>query len=593
MNKMIKTPVADEEVFAALRPKSLGRIWRECDAGLEGTALRDTRSAFRFVEQKLDVNLDEVPASASEVRSLLERITPARTGVSPKRLENIRSLIRKAVERFGSKRIWILKEVTLSPDWTSLMELIEEREHRWALSRLAAYCTIKGLAPTRICSATLIGFERALEAESLSKDPANLRKHTIAVWNMCHKRIPGWPDVRLASPFKEVAYSLPLSAFPTGLTRDLEAWAARMTDIDPFDADGPVRAMRSVTLESYRIAVRRLASVLVREHGMSPDEITGIAVIVDIETFKNALRPFVTSKNGYSEGYAYKMASQMRSLAKHLLHLQGDQLAQIEAIVNRLKPASGQKMGKRNYDRLEQFDNTAIVQRLLAFPEEELARAVKQTNLLRQAKGVERALAISILIFTGLRAKNLRSLRLDENIIRSGGRVFICLSEDETKTHADHKIELSSETIALLDLFVGTYRSRIPGSAENPHLFASVDGKSPRSYSAIRDMVHDPIKKHLGINISPHLLRHFIAKIVAERAPEELMNVSRVLGHKSINTTYQAYLGTETPAASRRVNELLQDARIGSRGAEQKTGSRNGTADRSLAKPSTKRKPQP
>jgi hypothetical protein len=92
---------------------------------------------------------------------------------------------------------------------------------------------------------------------------------------MCHKRIPGWPDIRLSSPFKGDPYSLPLSAFPAGLAGDLEAWAARMTDIDPFEGDGPVRAMRGTSLDGYRITVRRLASVLVHERGMSPDDITG------------------------------------------------------------------------------------------------------------------------------------------------------------------------------------------------------------------------------------------------------------------------------------------------------------------------------
>ena len=43
-----------------------------------------------------------------------------------------------------------------------------------------------------------------------------------------------------------------------------------------------------------------------------------------------------------------------------------------------------------------------------------------------------------------------------------------------------------------------------------------------------------------GIALSPHLYRHIIAKIVAERAPELLTDLSRRLGHKSINTTYQA-----------------------------------------------------
>jgi integrase len=589
MNKIIKTPIADEEVFAAFRPKSLGQIRRDCETKLAGTALRDTRSAFRFVEQKLGVNLDAMPASAGEVRSLLERITHALGDVSPKRLENIKSLIRKAVEQFGSRRVCITREVTLSPEWAALMSLITVREHRWGLNRLAAYCTIKGLAPTEVCSDTLIGFQRALEADCLSKDPVNIRKHTIAVWNMCHKHVPGWPDIRLSSPFKQAPYCLPLSAFPAGLDNDLKAWEARMTDIDPFEGDGPVRAMRGSSLDGYRITVLRLASVLVHEGRMSPDDIIGIAVILEVENFKTALRPFL-STNGYSDSYAYKMASQMRSVAKHLLHLPEDHLSQIEAIVGRLKPASGPKMGQRNRDRLEPFDDPTIVQRVLSFPEEELARALKLNNPVRRAKGVERALAISILIFTGLRAKNLRSLRLDTNIRRSGHRMFIDLTEDETKTHTIHTVELSEDTIRLLDLFISEHRSRIPGSSGSTYLFASPDGKHPRSYSAIRDMVHGAIKKHIGIEVSPHLFRHIMAKIVVERAPEEVMSVSRALGHKSINTTYQAYLGTETPAASRRVNELLQDARIGSRVGEQKTGSPKGKADRSPAIPSARRK---
>jgi hypothetical protein len=180
------------------------------------------------------------------------------------------------------------------------MSLITVREHRWALNRLAAYCTIKGLAPTEVCSDTLIGFQRALEADCLSKDPVNIRKHTIAVWNMCHKHVPGWPDIRLSSPFKQAPYCLPLSAFPAGLDNDLKAWEARMTDIDPFEGDGPVRAMRGSSLDGYRITVLRLASVLVHEGRMSPDDIIGIAVILEVENFKTALRPFL-STNGYSD----------------------------------------------------------------------------------------------------------------------------------------------------------------------------------------------------------------------------------------------------------------------------------------------------
>lgn len=244
---------------------------------------------------------------------------------------------------------------------------------------------------------------------------------------------------------------------------------------------------------------------------------------------------------------------------RHLLDLNDAHLAEINAIIGRLAPKTGRRMGARNYERLKQFDDPALVQRLLGFPDEELGRALKAKSPIRRAKGVERALAIAVVLHTGLRAENLRSLRLDSNLIRHGERMLVRLSEDEMKTHAALEIGLPTEVIALLDLFVSEHRSVLPG-AEGPYLFPGETGGA-RSYAAIRDAVGRPLRKHAGIEISPHLYRHVIAKIVAERRPDLLSDVSRHLGHRSFNTTYQSYLGTEGPAASRRLNRLLSDTR--------------------------------
>ena len=85
----------------------------------------------------------------------------------------------------------------------------------------------------------------------------------------------------------------------------------------------------------------------------------------------------------------------------------------------------------------------------------------------------------------------------------------------------------------------------------------------------MRHALSDALWRHAGIRMSPHLYRHAIAKIVVERHPELVHDVSRRLGHKSINTTYQSYLGTEGLAASRRVNTLLQQVRDDGSGASE------------------------
>ena len=148
-------------------------------------------------------------------------------------------------------------------------------------------------------------------------------------------------------------------------------------------------------------------------------------------------------------------------------------------------------MGQRNRTRLAQFDDAAVVQRLLRFPEEEFARAMAIRNLVRRAKGVERALAISVLIFTGIRVKNLRTLRLDHNVVRRGDRVFLTFVDDEMKSGNALELELSGETIRLLDTFLNHHRDRLDG-ADGPYLFPGPNGEA-RSYSAMREAVSKPL----------------------------------------------------------------------------------------------------
>ncbi|MDU8914130.1 site-specific integrase, partial [Aestuariicoccus sp. MJ-SS9] len=432
-------------------------------------------------------------------------------------------------------------------------------EGRWALSRFACFCTVMQIPPDAVQTAMLDGFWQALSHEVISKSPKAIFKRTINAWNRSLRDVPGWPGAKLRSPVKTDPYMLPLEDFPLGFQQAVASWEDRMRNPDPLDPSAPVRAYRPATIEGYRYTFRRLATALVKSGTVSIDEITGFEVFFTEDHFKAALRPFLKGEWVKTEGYAHKMATQMIAVGWHHLGYDETQLAPFRAIVQRLKPKSPGGMGERNRARLEQFDDEDVVQRLLRFPEEELGRALKQRSKLRRAKGVERALSISLAIFTGVRIKNLRELNLETQLLRSGKRVFVQLSDDDTKSHRALDLELPIETIRLLDLFLAEHRALLPGS-DGPYLFPGEKG-GPRSYSAMRDALSRTLLKHAGIRLSPHLYRHVIAKIVIERQPELALDLSRRLGHKSLNTTYQSYLGTEGPAASRRINRLLKTLR--------------------------------
>jgi integrase len=63
------------------------------------------------------------------------------------------------------------------------------------------------------------------------------------------------------------------------------------------------------------------------------------------------------------------------------------------------------------------------------------------------------------------------------------------------------------------------------------------------------------------LELNPHLIRHAIAKIVIDRDPGAYLSISRVLGHASLSTTLGHYLGTETKAAARHIDQLLIEAK--------------------------------
>lgn len=533
--------------------RSLADVRDACNQSMTGTALRDVRSAFTSLEKKAGVDLSAVAATPAAARRLLSGLTPGHLDVSQKRLENIQSQIRRAVEGHGMQRGWIGASIELTPAWRALIDTVVYEQARWALNRLARYCSRMGIEPEAVHSEMLIGFQEALELSEANKDPATIRKRVITMWNRCHRDVPGWPGVRLSSPFKPEPYMFPLEAFPEGFQRDVEAHLVRLSTADPLDNDKPIRALRPTTLERHVFDFRRLGSALVREGVLPLEAVTGFDVFLDGDNFRKALYPFVDK----SDDYILKMALRVREIGRRSSTVTAEKREEIERIIGRLNTTGGRQMGARNRMRLQQFDDPTIVRRLLNFPEEELARALKQKNTLRRAKGVERALAIALLINTGLRAKNLRSLRVVENLRRVGDRVFLELHADETKTHSDLTLELPSEVIRMLDLFLDEHRRHLPNS-DGSWLFPGGCEGQPRSYSAMREAVSEPLRRYAGIELSPHLYRHIIAKIVAERAPEHLILVSRMLGHRSITITYQAYLGTEGPAAARRVADLMR-----------------------------------
>ena len=78
-----------------------------------------------MLQARAGIDLGATPATARGVRELFDSLRPAGLGVSAKRYANIRSLVVRAVDRFGMKRTRLTSRVPLTGEWEALLERVE------------------------------------------------------------------------------------------------------------------------------------------------------------------------------------------------------------------------------------------------------------------------------------------------------------------------------------------------------------------------------------------------------------------------------------------------------------------------------------
>ncbi|MDX2027190.1 MAG: tyrosine-type recombinase/integrase [Alphaproteobacteria bacterium] len=532
------------------------------DAALTPIQRRDILSALHRVETLFGKPLSEISARPGAVRGLFLDASPAKLRVSPKTLRNIRALVGQVTRRYGIPVRQLTRRISIAPEWQNLLDRIPVAYQRQALYRLAAYAAVMEIKPEQVSQAALLGLHTALMAEEIVKNPRNILKNTIANWNRCIRSVSGWPQIVLSSPFKTTPQTLPLSAFPKNFQDDVGQWVRKVRDSDALDEDAPVRALRQTTIDHRILQIRQFASALVSRGDMEVEDITSIADLLKPEPFRSGLRFFLERQKGHTTTRLHNMANALRHIAKHHCKFEPEVLTELDRICRKLDPGTGRQMAARNRERLRQFDDPGNVGRLLRFPEEQAVRAAKEKNPLRAAKRMERAVALGILLHTGLRSRTLRSLQLEDFHWSAGTRSGPChlyVREETTKTDRPLEFELPQETAARIRGFINDYRPRLPG-AEGAYLFPGVKGNA-RSKNAMYVAITDGLRKDAGLTVNPHLLRHAIAKIAVEQNPDAYLAVSRVLGHSSLETTMAHYLGTETKAAGRHLDRLLVQAR--------------------------------
>jgi integrase len=527
-------------------------------AGLTGTRRRDMVSAVNRICEMAGTTPASVRAEPSVLKDMLSRIRPAAHGVSAKSYSNLRSLLGAALQlagvidpsgRGGAKR---------HPEWGPLLEIVaDDQRLSNGLAAFANWCAGQGILPREVDDTVVQRFLIWLETRTLQPRPRDLVRGVPKFWNEASTKFNSLPAIELtALSFKAPLKHLKWSDLNPSFQQDADAYFKYRANPDPFDErpEAPKRPLAASTLRQQREHLRLAASILVQ----NGEVIASLADLVMPERFKSILRYYHNQVNRDPNAFAIGLAKTLIQVAQYHTGATPKEIGELKRLAGNL-PSVPFDLTAKNKTLLRQLESDRVRAKLYFFPEQMMAEVATDLESGR-VRFVEAqvAIAIDILLALPLRPQNLSSLSWQHNFSEPNGPrglLLLHIAARDTKTkRQDIVSEVPDEIARRLRWYRRHVLPRL-GADVNGHLFVTEKGIR-KGQASLSKQITGAVMRHIGIHMTPHQFRHFVATSYLEEHPEDFETARAMLGHAWSKTT-RIYAGSSSRRASRAYNRYL------------------------------------
>jgi integrase len=527
---------------------------------------RDMASAIRTLAGWLNLPEENVPASAKFIREKLERVHAITASVSPRRIQNVRSLVLAAMREAGVSTKLAPYASPFSAEWQCLWDLLDGDTYaKTELSRFLRFCSAQGIVPRAVNDTVSAQFLAAIEAESLLVKPKTRHQSMCRVWNrmMETHACSGWPQVHLSVPrYEQRLYRIGADKVSAAVAADVEAYLTHLRGTDIFS--GLPKPFRPKSVKAVEGHLWRYLSAL-HHAGVELSGAPSFDALLTPELVKRGMRWFLGRNDGKPSKHIGEIAWALRCYAVKYRDPSTETATFFAEVLPKLRQQQT-GLSEKNITAMAQFDDPLAVERFLLLPQRlwDLALAKTKTvegRTLRQEAHllVQSAVAIEILQFAPVRIENLNHLRLDQHLVWQGAKLRLIIPAAEVKNSQALDFLLPEATSARVQRYIKDWRCLfLPKS--NPYLFPGRDGKA-KDQAALRKQIEKTLWEHAALRLTPHQFRHAAAKILLDARPGFYEVARKLLGHKSMMTTYSHYAGAETQAAVELYGDIISDHR--------------------------------
>ena len=532
---------------------------------LQGLRLPDRdharcRSTILSVAGVFGQSPENVPLAERDILSHLHRVHPREIGVSPKRLQNMRSDFKRVLKLIGWSEGG--NKNALSKEWRSLYDQLPTKFDKCSLSRFLRHCSGEGISPGSVNDETVLAYRSYLDRVNFCRTPSTMHRDLCRTWNKMVDKIAGWPQQKLSMPTNNHHWSLDWDKFLPSLREDVEAWLRCLRCDDPLDERAPLKAPAKGTVTTKRQQTRMFASAIVLG-GTPVSELKSMADLVTLKNFRTGLRYLRDPANDHGKNQPVALAICMASAARSWVQVSNEHWRELRNIIKRIQDRK-KGMTDKNKAIVRQLNNEARRADLLGLPPrvfDELRRLKKLTR--SDALRAQLALAVELELMTALRRKNLTTLNLDRHLRWTksphGNSIGVIIDGSEVKNGEDTAFDLHPETVRLLETYLEKYHPLLVRQP-NRYLFPGnrTNHKTPHRLS---EQVKAFVFKETGLTVTLHSFRHIAGKLNLEAEPSNYEGTRQLLGHKNLQTTLDHYVGLEREGHFKRFSQIIEQER--------------------------------
>jgi Phage integrase family len=519
---------------------------------------RHWTTSLRQIAKALDKPLEVVPARLSALRADLARLHHVPTGSTRKTLQNHRSNVKSALRWLAREKRIPRHGAPLTPAWEDLRAQIKDQFVRWRLSSFMRFCSANDIAPTEVDEIVLERFLRYRAQCGRATGDASGRR-LARTWNSNGGKIQRWPARRLTEPAVKALTELPWSEFPEGFRRDVDQYLQALTKMRKGRNGRRIRPLKPSTIRARRVELAAAARMAVKA-GVPIGDLNSLSALLSPDVAEKILDAYWAKNGETPKAFTIDLACRFVAIARETKRIDDAACARLDEMRRDLEDRRRGGLTDKNTELIRQVLTPGVWSRVVKLPQDLMSTARSELSApLRAAVTAQLAVAIAILTVAPVRLANLVAIKLGINLIKPGGpdsNYWLTFPDHDVKNRVRLEYPLEQYLTRIIDEYVQDFRPILLRGRNDDWLFPGQRGGAKASI-LFSGQITQRIYQMTGLRMTVHQFRHAAGALILQSRPGEYELVRRLLGHRNVQTTINAYIGLENIHASEIFSKIV------------------------------------